>query len=96
MQRDDLNRINPSSLNTLRTIVLYENKKARIVAILLRIGRKGVEVDNSGQGGISVEVNLADGTFLVSREENMVEDNLIGILIRGICLRGQELKIGMI
>ena len=25
--------------------------------------RKGVEVDNSGQGGISVEVNLADGTF---------------------------------
>lgn len=63
VQRDDLNRINPSSLNTLRTIVLYENKKARIVAILLRIGRKGGEVDNSGQGGISVEVNLADGTF---------------------------------
>ena len=43
VQRDDLNRINPSSLNTLRTIVLYENKKARIVAILLRNRSKGVE-----------------------------------------------------
>lgn len=31
VQRDDLNRINPSSLNTLRTIVLYENKKQELL-----------------------------------------------------------------
>lgn len=63
VQRSDLMEINPSSLNTLRTIVKYENDKAKIVAILLRIGRKGSVVDNSGQGGVSVEVNIKDGSL---------------------------------
>ncbi len=50
MQRDDLNRINPSSLNTLRTIVLYENKKSKNCCYITSYRSKGVEVDNSGQG----------------------------------------------
>lgn len=63
VQRGDLAEINESSLNTLRTIVKYSNGKPHIVAILLRIGRKGSEVDNSGQGGISVDVNPVTGMF---------------------------------
>lgn len=63
VQRKDLMEINSSSLNTLRTIVKYEQGKAEIVAILLRIGRQGSDVDNSGQGGISVEVNICDGSL---------------------------------
>lgn len=63
VQRDDFAAINESSLNTLRTIVRYENGKAIIGAMLLRIGRKGSEVDNSGQGGVSVEVNMSDGSL---------------------------------
>lgn len=63
IQRSDLNSINESSLNTLRTIVKYVDNEAVIIAILLRIGRKGSDVDNSGQGGISIEVNLKDGSL---------------------------------
>ena len=63
VQRSDFAEINSSSLNTLRTIVKYENGKSIIVAMLLRIGRMGADVDNSGQGGVSVEVNLKDGSL---------------------------------
>lgn len=63
VQRSDLAEINASSLNTLRTIVKYADGKPHIVAILLRIGRKGSEVDNSGQGGISVDVDPSTGLF---------------------------------
>lgn len=65
VQRKDLMAINESSLNTLRTIVKYNEGKAEIAAILLRIGRKESDVDNSGQGGISVEVNISDGSLNV-------------------------------
>lgn len=63
VQRSDFAEINDSSLNTLRTIVKYETDNAKIVAMLLRIGRKGSDVDNSGQGGISVEVNHKEGSL---------------------------------
>lgn len=63
VQRSDFAAINESSLNTLRTIVKYESGDAKIVAMLLRVGRKGSDVDNSGQGGISIEVNLSDGSL---------------------------------
>lgn len=64
MQRDDLARINESSLNTLRTIVRYENGNPLLLGIILRMGRKGSLVDNSAQGGVSVGVNLSDGKFM--------------------------------
>ncbi|MGYP001175290359 len=63
IQRNDLAEINESSLNTLRTIVKYTDGKPHIVAILLRMGRKGCELDNSGQGGISVSIDLSTGLF---------------------------------
>lgn len=63
VQRSDLAEINETSLNTLRTIVKYTDGKPRIIAILLRIGRKGSEVDNSGQGGISIDIDPLTGAF---------------------------------
>ncbi|MDE7427224.1 MAG: hypothetical protein K2M79_05440 [Muribaculaceae bacterium] len=63
IQREDLSAVNASTLNTLRTIVTYYNGKPRIVGIILRIGRAGAFVDNSGQGGISVAVDLETGRF---------------------------------
>lgn len=63
-QCSELMKMNSSSLNTLRTIVKYDkNGHASIGGILLRIGRVGSVVDNSGQGGISVEVNINDGSL---------------------------------
>lgn len=70
IQRKDLSAINESTLNTLRTIVTYRDGKPRLLGIILRIGRAGSIVDNSGQGGISVAVDLETGRFseLAGRE----------------------------
>lgn len=70
VQRDDLSAINDSTLNTLRTIVTYFDGTPRIVGVILRIGRAGSFVDNSGQGGISVAVDIETGRFapLAGRE----------------------------
>jgi len=63
IQRDDLATVNPSSLNTLRTIVRYDNGEPVILAVILRIGRAGSFVDNSHMGGVSVAVDLMTGRF---------------------------------
>lgn len=62
-QRADLSAINASTLNTLRTIVTYRDGKPKLIGVILRIGRAGSYVDNSGQGGISVAVDLETGRF---------------------------------
>lgn len=63
VQHPDLSKINKDCLNTLRTIVQYRDGKTNIVGCVLRMGRKGAEVDNSAQGGISIGINLEDGSF---------------------------------
>lgn len=57
---------------------------------------KGVEVDNSGQGGISVEVNLADGTFSSFAGREHGGGQFDRHPDTGYMFKGQELKIGMI
>lgn len=66
IQSSQLSQINPSSVNTLRVVVQNENDKMRIKTCILRMGRQGKEVDNSSQGGISINVNLHDGKFATS------------------------------
>lgn len=63
IQNVALSRINETSLNTLRTIVHYEKGMAKVICCILRMGRKGAEVDNSAQGGISVMISFDDGRF---------------------------------
>lgn len=62
-QRDDLNSINPSSVNTLRVITQLTNYSFRLSAVVLRIGRNNSFVDNSAQGGISVNIDTETGTL---------------------------------
>jgi len=65
-QRDDINQINSSSVNTLRVVTQYADHKARVCVCVMRMGRKGKNVDNSHQGGLSVRIDVKDGAFYPS------------------------------
>lgn len=62
-QRDDINRINSSSVNTLRVVTQCTDNKARVCVCVMRMGRHGKKVDNSHQGGLSVQINVTNGSF---------------------------------
>ena len=49
---------NSDSINTLRIITLLVDGEIKLLKAVLRMGRKGVYVDNSAQGGISCEVDI--------------------------------------
>jgi hypothetical protein len=61
VQRSDFSKINPTSVNTLRVITQKINDVYRISVVVMRIGRNGSFVDNSCQGGISVNVDIETG-----------------------------------
>ena len=62
-QRNDINRINSSSVNTLRVVTQIVDNKARVCVCVMRMGRHGKKVDNSHQGGLSVEIDITNGSF---------------------------------
>jgi hypothetical protein len=63
-QNSEIDKLNSSSLNTLRLITLKKNNKS-IVPILgmFRIGREGSSVDNWAQGGVVVAVDIHNGVL---------------------------------
>ena len=63
VQRDDMNAINASSVNTLRVITQVRDGKNIIPVCVMRMGRNNSYVDNSAQGGLSVEIDTATGAF---------------------------------
>ena len=62
-QNSDINIINDSCVNTLRVIVHEENNMMKMKLCILRMGRNNSEVDNSAQGGISIVVDINNGSF---------------------------------
>ena len=62
-QRKDISEINPSSVNTLRVVTQWRKGNPQLSVCVLRIGRNGKDVDNSHQGGISVQINTENGFF---------------------------------
>lgn len=62
VQHESLNKINNSSINTLR-VVSYKNKsnEVEILSGFIRLGRKGAIVDNAHKGGIVVPFNKDTG-----------------------------------
>lgn len=62
-QHKDFQRINASSVNTLRIITQWKNRQPILSACVMRIGRKGKNVDNSHQGGLSLTIDENTGTF---------------------------------
>ena len=66
VQRDDMNAINASSVNTLRVITQVRDGKNVMPVCVMRMGRNNSYVDNSAQGGLSVEIDTATGAFAQS------------------------------
>ncbi len=63
-QDKEISKIYGDCINTLRVIAQYRNGKTHLIACIMRIGRNGAEVDNSAQGGLSLKINLEDGSFI--------------------------------
>ena len=52
VQHPKMNELNPTSINTVRVTTLLHKDEVYVMYALLRIGRKGMSVDNVGSGGI--------------------------------------------
>jgi hypothetical protein len=69
VQHEQLSKLNPSSLNTLRVWALqYDTDVAKPLLAFLRIGRAGSIVDNRSSGGIVVPVDIRTGTLKAAFE----------------------------
>ncbi len=62
VQHSIMNGIYPLSINTFRIITEYtEEYGVRILFVLLRMGDKGMEVDNASSGGVYIGVDSITG-----------------------------------
>ena len=61
-QNDEMSKLYPDSVNTLRIVTVVSDKgTASVVGMYLRMGTGGNEVDNFNHGGISAPVNRKTG-----------------------------------
>lgn len=102
VQSQEINNINPTTLNTLRVITHYSNDRVSICCTILRIGRGDKDVDNSAQGGLSINVDVITGKFAdyAVTEHNMEEFYIhpeTGYEFRGNGISGwEEIKAGIV
>lgn len=61
VQHDELNRVNPLSVNTLRAITMLTAGKVDFICSILRIGGAGSETDNGSHGGYYMNADLETG-----------------------------------
>jgi hypothetical protein len=95
IQRSDISSINPSSVNTLRVITQCVGDKYKISAVVIRIGRNNSIVDNSTQGGISVNIDTETGKFsryayTEHTKERFEKHPDTGFVFEGFGLRGWD------
>ena len=56
-QHPEMSALNPSSINTIRIVSYRNGMDIHIVYTVIRIGRKGMNVDNESAGGISAIIH---------------------------------------
>lgn len=61
-QCEELNRLNSSSVNTIRILTLMRKEKVTVYSSVLRMGINDAKVDNASSGGITCGIN-ADGSL---------------------------------
>lgn len=62
VQHKEMERLNPSSVNTIRVLTYRIGMDILLLYAVVRIGKAGMVVDNESQGGISAKINR-DGTI---------------------------------
>lgn len=60
-QHDELNRLNPHSVNSLRVMTMMTGERFDLLCAYLRVGGAGSETDNGSHGGFYVRVDLGAG-----------------------------------
>ncbi len=73
IQDAEISRIYPHSVNTFRIATENLNGTVRVLCATLRMGRNGLEVDNSAQNGLMVKVNIDTGTLGYYANSEQVE-----------------------
>lgn len=61
-QHSQMSALNPSSINTIRVVTYRSGMDINAVYTVIRIGRKGMNIDNESAGGISAIIK-PDGTI---------------------------------
>jgi hypothetical protein len=62
-QVSEIAQIYPFSVNTFRIVTENRDGHVHVLCAILRFGRKGLQVDNSDQGGLFVTVDIQSGEF---------------------------------
>lgn len=92
IQRSDIAKINPSSVNTLRVITQWRDGSVVIAVCVLRMGRGGKFVDNSHQGGLSVLVDKESGVLAGLASMEVSEDKLDRHPDSGVLFHGYKIE----
>ena len=92
VQHPGMAKLNPDSINTIRVLSLLRNGEIVILGSLVRIGVKGVRVDNLvASNGVSCCINLDTGTFnqrAFDRAGNAYEALPNGLTLEGYHIPG--------
>ncbi len=86
VQNDEMNKLYPGSINTVRMVTINNGKKVTLVTAYCRIGNGG-RVDNFLSGGMMTRVSVEDGKFMydaVDSENKVYEKHpLTGTVFKG-------------
>lgn len=63
---EDIKRLNPDSVNTVRVITYFDGEKPIIHNTFMKVGKAGSFVDNGGAGGILISIDPETGTLTTS------------------------------
>lgn len=61
IQREDISQVCAASVNTLRCVTQWYEDQPRLSVCVMRTGRNGSDVDNSSQGGLSIQIDEKTG-----------------------------------
>lgn len=88
-QHPDMAALNPSSVNTIRILTYRSGMEILVLYTVIRIGRKGFDVDNETAGGISTKIN-PDGT-LCKYAFGAIGDEYVEKTDSGVVLEGYSI-----
>lgn len=87
VQHDEMSRLNPTSLNTLRFLTYRRGDEVVILYAVVRIGRKDKVVDNETAGGINADIDLNSGQIIDcaygTPSEKRILSTDIGTVLKG-------------
>lgn len=80
-QTQELQQFNPDSLNTIRLMSLNINNKVSVLSAFLRIGAKGMVIDNLSSGGMFVGINSSGQLkdYALNRKWERIKESPSGI-----------------